>query len=58
MFRKHLAQFDKEPLQELAHFSDVLDEQHWTMKTKIKVIVKDIFWFIMFLKISFWYDTI
>lgn len=56
MFRKQLAQFDKEPLQELAHFSDVIDDQHW--KTKIKVIVKDIFCFIMFLKISFWYDTI
>lgn len=49
MTEEHLAQLAQEPLQELAHFSDVIDDQ--LLITKIKLITNDILRFIMFFKI-------
>lgn len=49
MTKEHLAQLAQEPLQELAHLSDVIDDQ--LLITKIKLITNDIFCFIMIFKI-------
>lgn len=49
MTKEHLVQLAQEPLQKLAHFSDVIDDQ--LLIIKIKLITNDIFGFIMFFKI-------
>lgn len=49
MTKEHLVQLAQEPLQKLAHFSDVIDDQ--LLITKIKLITNDILGFIMFFKI-------
>lgn len=49
MTKEHLVQLAQEPLQKLAHFSDVIDDQ--LLITKIKLITDDILRFIMFFKI-------
>lgn len=49
MTKEHIAQLAQEPLQKLAHFSDVIDDQ--LLITKIKLIMNNIFCFMMFFKI-------
>lgn len=51
MTKEHLVQLAQEPLQKLAHLSDVIDDQ--LLITKIKLITNDIFCFIMFLRYNF-----